>query len=311
MQLDIEARKKGIGGSDIAVIVGLNKYKTSVELWMEKTGRAAPQRENNKMHWGHLLEDVVAREYARQTGLEVLDGVNLVDGIRRGNTDRMVPDARKILEIKTAGHFAAAEWGEPGTDEIPDAYLCQVQWYLGLLNPDEYVSADVPVLIGGQDYRVYHVERNDELIGQLIEAGERWWRDYVVADRAPEADGTVEDARARLSLFPRDNGQILQSTAEIDDIAHRLARARAQLKAAEEVEESLSARLKAVIGDAAGIAGPDWSATWKTSKGASKTDWKAVASELNAPAELIAAHTRQASGSRRFLPKFNFDVSAE
>ena len=308
MSLDIEARKKGIGGSDIAAIVGLNKYKTPIQLWLEKTGRAPPPKYNDAMRWGNILEDVVARHYAETTGLEVLEGVNVVDGIRRGNTDRMVPSAHKFLEIKTTGHFGAAEWGEPGTDEIPDSYLCQVMWYFGLLDPAEYVSADVPVLIGGQDYRVYHVERNPELIGQLIEEGERWWRDYVVADRAPEADGSIADARARLSLYPKDDGQMLQSTPEIDELARQLAQARAQLKAAEEVEEGLSARLKAVIGDASGIAGADWKATWKLSKGTSKTDWKAVAEELKAPAELVAAHTKTSAGSRRFLPTFKFSI---
>lgn len=311
MELDIAARQLGIGGSDIGVIVGVNKYKTPIELWLEKTGQAKPQIENPKMHWGNVLEDVIAQEYARQTGLEVLDGVNLVDGIRRGNTDRMVPSARKILEIKTAGHFAASEWGEEGTDEIPDSYLVQVAWYLSLLDPAEYDSADVPVLIGGQDYRVYSVRRNEELIGQLVEIGERWWRDHVVADIPPQPDGTLDDARARLALYPRDDGEMLISTPEIDELARQLARAKAQAKAAEEVEEGLSARFKALIGDASGIVGADWRATWKAAKASRKTDWQAVAKAVGASPELIAAHTNEVPGSRRFLPTFKFDLSAE
>ena len=70
----LQARKAGIGGSDIAALLGLSKYKTPLQLWMDKTGRADENFDADsleRMHWGTVLEDVVARHYADQRGVKV------------------------------------------------------------------------------------------------------------------------------------------------------------------------------------------------------------------------------------------------
>ena len=61
----VEARKSGIGGSDVASIMGLNKYSSPLEVWMEKTGRAETPDISDKppVYWGVILEDVVADEF--------------------------------------------------------------------------------------------------------------------------------------------------------------------------------------------------------------------------------------------------------
>ena len=302
----LNQRKKGIGGSDIAAIVGLNPWNTPVDVWMQKTGRVPPKEETASMHWGHNLESVIADEYSRVTGNLVEPGVHAECGCRLGNTDGMVPKAKRILEIKTASPFMAKEWGEPGTDEIPEYYLTQVQWYLGLLPEDEYEGADVPVLIGGNDFRIYRVERNPELIGQLIEIGEAWWRDHVVADVAPEPDGTLEDMRARLALHPKDDGSVLSSTPEIDALARELAEAKEAMKAAEIQVDALELQLKNIIGASSGIKARDWSCTWKASKDTLKVDWEAACIRAGVSSDIIDACTTIKPGSRRFLfkPKF-------
>ena len=299
-------RAKGIGGSDIAAICGLSPFQTAVDVWMTKTGRAAPKAETPAMHWGHNLEAVVADEYAKVTGFELRPGVHIASGCRVGNTDRMVPGAKRILEVKTASPYKANEWGEPGTDEIPEHYLTQVQWYLGLLPADEYEAADVPVLIGGNDFRIYHVERDDTLIAQLIEIGEAWWRAYVEADVPPEPDGSLDDMRARLALHPKDTGSMLDATPELDALARQLADARQALADAEAQKDALELQLKNLIGDASGISGAEWSCTWKRSKDSKATDWKEACARAGVTKDIIDACTSVKPGSRRFLfkPKF-------
>ncbi len=300
-------RSTGIGGSDIAAIVGLSPRQSSIDVWLQKKGLAPAKEESSAMHWGHNLEDVIAREYAEKTGFVVEPGVHLRNGFRLGNTDRMVPSQRRILEVKTASGFVAREWGTEGTDEIPDHYLCQVQWYLGLLDPADFNCADVPVLIGGNDFRIYHIERNDELIGQLIEAGERWWTDYIVGDKAPEPDGTICDMRSRLILHPKDNGRMLDATPELDDLARKLDEAKAVLTSAEGQVEDLELQMKTIIGDASGVAGADWSCTWKKSKDSKATDWKAACTKAGVSQDIIDACSTVKPGARRFLFKTKFD----
>ena len=299
-------RQKGLGGSDIAAIIGLSPWTTPIDVWMQKTGRAGAKEETAAMHWGHNLESVIADEYARVTGNMVMPGVHLVNGCRVGNTDGMVPGQKRILEVKTASPFAAKDWGEPGTDEIPEYYLTQVQWYLGLLPEDEYEGADVPVLIGGNDFRIYKVDRNPDLISQLTEYGETWWKKYVDTDEAPPTDGTVEDLRSRILLHPADDGTMLASTADIDSLARELAEAREAMKGAEAQVEALELQLKNIIGDSSGIKGSDWSCTWKASKPSRKTDWEAACMKAGVSPAIIDECTSIRPGSRRFLfkPKF-------
>ena len=303
----LEQRRKGLGGSDIAAICGLSPFAGAIDIWLQKMGMAPPKPETAAMHWGHNLEDVIAQEYARATGNEVLPGVHLQNGCRVGNTDRMVPGAKRILEVKTASPYMAGEWGEPWTDEIPEHYLTQVQWYLGMLDPAEYEGADVPVLIGGNDFRIYRVDRDDDLIAQLIDIGESWWREFIEGNKAPEPDGSMDDMRSRLTLHPKDNGQMLEATPEMDDLARQLDEAKAALTSAEGIVEDLELQMKTIIGDASGVTGTDWSCTWKAPKASKTTDWKAVCAKAGVAQAIIDEFTTSKNASRRFLfkPKFS------
>lgn len=303
----LEQRRKGIGGSDIAAICGLSPFSRPIDVWLSKTGRAPSQEESSAMHWGHNLEAIIADEYARVTGYKVEPGVHLEKGICVGNTDRMVPCANRILEVKTSSSFMAKHWGEPGTDEIPDYYLTQVQWYLGMLDPEEYNSADVPVLIGGNDFRIYHVERNQALINELVDIGESWWKKYVETDEPPACDGSLDDMKSRLVLHPKDDGSELVSNADIDALAHMLFSEREMLSQVQERVEALELKMKTLIGDASGIKGADWSVTWKASRDSKKVDWQAACLKAGVSQDIIDACTTMKSGSRRFLfkPKFS------
>jgi putative phage-type endonuclease len=301
-------RRRGLGGSDIAAIVGISPFRKAIDVYLDKKGLAPHLNETPSMHWGHRLEGVIADEYAALTGYRVEPGVHLERGCMVGNTDRMVPDAGRILEVKTASPFAAKDWGIAGTDAIPDYYLTQVQWYLGLLSADEYVGADIPVLIGGNDFRVYHVERNDELIAELQAIGQEWWARFIEGNETPAPDGSLEDMQSRLTLHPKDNGEILSSTGELDALAMKLEKAKAQLSEAEKHVEELELKLKNVIGDASGIEGTLWSATWKAPRASNVTDWKAVCQAASVPAELIRQFTKEKKASRRFLFKSRFET---
>lgn len=210
----LEARSRGIGGSDAAVALGLSPWKTALELWREKRGEGEPVPETEPMRWGTLLEPVIRQEYANRTGRVVRVPTDTLTHASLpfilANVDG-VTDDRRLFEAKTAR--SAQGWGEPGTDAIPQPYLIQVQHYLLVLG---YEVADVAVLIGGSEYRQYEVTADAELQEMLIEGEADFWR-HVESGQAPELD--LESPRALeivRKLFPGTNGQRVTADAALD-----------------------------------------------------------------------------------------------
>ena len=200
-------RAKGIGSSDAAAAIGLSSYKCALSLWLEKTGRQPSEDLSNKeaVVWGTVLEPVVAKMYAERTGRKVRR-VNAVlqhpeHAFMLANLDREVitEDGTGVLEIKTAGFYSAQLW----EDGVPVAYQCQVLHQLAVTG---HAWADVAVLLGGQEFRIYRIERDEEKIGDLIRREAHFWQ-QVRQDWQPEPDGSSDAAAALGWLFPRDDGQ--------------------------------------------------------------------------------------------------------
>jgi putative phage-type endonuclease len=176
----LQVRKGGIGSSDAAAAVGLNPYKSQLELWMEKTGqdeqlpKADPHDESSPLYWGTLLEPIVAAHYTRRTGNKVRR-VNAVlqhptEPWMLANLDREVigtPEVQ-ILECKTAGINGARLW----KDGVPEYVQLQVMHQLAVTGSR---AADVAVLIGGQDLQVHRIERDEALIANLMALERQFW----------------------------------------------------------------------------------------------------------------------------------------
>lgn len=187
----LKQRQSGIGGSEIAAIVGLNPYTTPMQVWESKVNPIADEETSEPAYWGNTLEEVVAKEYAKRTGRKI-QRVNTqmrhpIFSFAIGNVDRAVinpsiagnvrwKDGKlttdRLLECKTANGFSVKQWGESGSDYVPDAYLIQCQWYMGVTGAS---ITDLAVLIGGQDFRIYTINRDDELIDDLLNQGAAFW----------------------------------------------------------------------------------------------------------------------------------------
>lgn len=300
-------RKSGIGGSDAAAILGLSPWATPVQVWLDKTGRAADREETEAMRIGTELEDFVARRYMAETGRTVQRYNRMVHrGCLLGNFDRLVvPEGEKVashmgdvrtdtvLECKTSSR----EWD----GEVPLYYQTQVQHYMGL--ESRLVHADVACLfLGRKHFEVFRVERDDEVIKAMQERLTAWWDEYVAGDKMPPP---ANEADCKL-LWARSNpGKTVEATDEIAAKLLKYADAKATEKAAKEIATGLQSAICAAMGDAEVLVGPDGRPllTWKSAKDSSKTDWEALARELGATPEQIAAHTKTNPGSRRFLPK--------
>lgn len=300
-------RRKGIGGSDAAAILGLSPWATAVTVWLDKTGRTAQTPANNAMRIGTELENLVATLYCENTGREVQRYNTMLHREHLlGNIDRLVvPEGGKIashmgvirtdtlLECKTSSR----EWD----DGVPIYYQTQVQHYMGL-DPN-LAHADVACLfLNRKHFETYRVERDDEVIGMMQTRLNEWWERHVERDEMPPP---VCEADCRL-LWARSNpGKSVMATPEIEGLVEQYRRLKAEEKSAKEQAGDMQSEICTFLGDAEILTGFDGRPilTWKSAKDSVKTDWEGVAKALNAPEELIAEFTATTVGSRRFTVK--------
>jgi predicted phage-related endonuclease len=252
------------------------------------------------MEWGRRLEDAVAQKYADDNGVE-LQKVDFMtrDGWMGATPDRLIVGKKKGLEIKTAGFRTAKLFGEAGSDQIPETYLCQCAWYLAVADLDEW---DLAVLINGSDYRVFNIQRSARLENRLIEIATQFRERHILAQVPPPIDGSKAAENYLRAIFPRQKGEeLIPATQEISDLATALSAAKMTLAQYEAEVSEIENKIKAAIGDAPGIQGETWKATWKAGKDTTKVDYKAIVADLKAPKDLVEKHTVIAPASRRFL----------
>lgn len=317
----LEKRRAGLGGSDIGAILGLSHYRTPVDVWAEKTGRASGQEETLQMRFGTYAEEFVAREYTAKTGNAVQRFTSMLrhpSAPVLGNVDRLViPSGAKVashkteirtdlgLECKTANAFAAFnsdDWGEEGTDQIPSAYLVQCATYMALTGCRSW---DLAVLFGNQEVRVYSLKRDNELEAEIIARASEWWDRHIVADVPPEPTCEADIKR----LYPSDNGTAIEASPKTMELIARALQLKDQIAALEvELEGDKKAgsigvigSLKAYMGEASRIvlSGDDL-VTWKQAKPTIRFDTKVF--QIDHP-ELHQQYLKAGESSRRFLIK--------
>ena len=292
-------RAKGIGSSDAAAAIGLSSYKCALSLWLEKTGRQPSEDLSNKeaVVWGTVLEPVVAKMYAERTGRKVRR-VNAVlqhpeHAFMLANLDREVitEDGTGVLEIKTAGFYSAQLW----EDGVPVAYQCQVLHQLAVTG---HAWADVAVLLGGQEFRIYRIERDDDKIADLIQREAQFWS-CVTNDQQPEPDASDDAERALLSLFPADNGQTLDFTesGEFNHLFAELLKIRHSKEDIEQQESVLKHRIQAALGSATAAIFQQGKVTWRKAKDRLVPDLDKLSQEHP---ELLQQYAKAIPGSRRF-----------
>ena len=300
----LTVRKGGIGSSDAGAAVGLNPYKSPLELWMEKTGREAglpktdPNDETSPMYWGTLLEPIVAAHYTKRTGNKVRR-VNAVlqhpsEPWMRANIDREVvgsPDVQ-ILECKTAGMNGARLWKEG----VPEYVQLQVMHQLAVTGKQ---AADVAVLICGQELQVHRIERDESMIAQLIDLERYFWR-FVELDIAPPADGSNSAEVALRALYPRDNGQSLDLVhdTEMSAAFSDLLAVRQLLTTQTQLEAQLKQRIQQRMGDVTKAVFDGGEVSWKRSKDGLGLDLEKL---LKDQPDLPQRYPLVKPGSRRFL----------
>lgn len=213
----LEDRRKGIGGSDVATILGLNKWKSPYQLWLEKTGQVElEETDSEPAYWGNVLEEVVAKEFTERTGKKVRRRNKVFEHqdypFLRANIDRDVIGENAILECKTANQFLAKDWDD---EEIPMSYLCQIQHYMNVLERD---FAYIAVLIGGQKFIWKKVERDQELIDLITKRLVEFWQMNVVDGNEPPIDGSSATSDFLNERYSEEGTNEIMLPSEFDNL---------------------------------------------------------------------------------------------
>ena len=325
----LEARKAGIGGSDIGAIMGLSKWKSPVDVWLDKTGRTEPDLEMSEpAYFGIELESFVAAEYSKRSGNKVqrvnqaikhpehswmlanIDRAVVADGSRaRLDKDGKLVGIKGLLECKTASAYLEREWSD---ESAPLAYVAQCQWYMAVTGAE---WCDLAVLIGGQKYVCHRIEREERLIDAIIDAGYQFWFNNVLAD-VPPTPRTPEET---LALFPTNASDDLVLAS--DDIMHALEAYQLLKQQAKRVDDEMAvvkAAIQSFIGPHSGVCDLQGSplATWKQNKPSQKTNWKDAAAEIKSELieaghddlaeivrDIINKHTTEQPGARPLIIK--------
>lgn len=298
----LKLRRKGIGGSDASAVSGLNRYKSPVGVFLDKTGQIEPEEAGEAAYWGNVLEDVVAREFSLQSGLRVQRSNKLYQHPKYefmlGNVDRLIMDKGGrgigILECKTASAYKADEWND---ERVPDEYAIQLQHYMAVLGVDYGYFA---VLIGGQKFQYKLVERNNKIIDSLIQIEDEFWNKHVVPGIPPMIDGSDASSDLLNQLYPFSSPA---TEIILDDkqagLVKRLVAAKEDAALAAEQVKRYENELKAIMGEnELAIYNGETLLSWK-SNDTSRIDSKRLKKEQP---NLYEKYVNTTS-SRRFLVK--------
>lgn len=257
----LNARKRGIGGSDASVILGFNKWKSPFQLYLEKAGEFTEEIDNEFIYWGNVLEDIVAKEFEKRTGKKVRRRnqmfVHPEHDFMIANIDRDVVGERALLECKTTNTFNSNAWDG---DEIPAEYICQVQHYMAVLG---YEKAYIAVLIGGNKFVWKEVERDDEFIELMIQHEKHFWENHVLAGQTPAIDGSPSATELLNKLYPTDNGETVMLDSESERLIEAIESLKAEKKQLEEQLKTYENQLKMTLEDASEGVSSRYKVTYK------------------------------------------------
>jgi putative phage-type endonuclease len=237
-----EFRKRGIGGSDVGTVLGINKYDTAVRLFHEKIGSVQPRRDDNeRMFWGRTNEETIARIWQYYDGtkdgyLENYKNEKIVRSCRNMNgylvnpkypwlfasVDRLINikggfnlitgetlTENGILECKNMGYWMSKIW----EDGIPIYHLAQIHVYMAILETD---YAEIAMLVDGADFKVEPVQRDEKLMERILSITKSWWYDRVVPAQEARARREMADMQGNTAEAERMDAVIQRYEPEPD-----------------------------------------------------------------------------------------------
>jgi putative phage-type endonuclease len=247
-------RRRGLGGSDAATVLGWGGYASPLEVYADKISTAATSNDeddNEAQQWGRILEAVIAREWARRENKLIRRGPALVQSTRwpwmLASVDRLVVARTKphdpvaILECKNRSSWVGQEWD----DELPGDVTAQTLHYCAVFGlPRAYVAC----LVGGNQLRTYTLDPTEDMLAELAEAEREWWETHVVGRTLPPLTASASNRDALSRLYPNPDG-IVELNPDGVELLRRRAKAFSIKKDACEEVDGLDDEVRLLLGD--------------------------------------------------------------
>lgn len=279
-----------IGASEVGAILGLDSFRSRMDVWARKTGRTESDGGSNATFLGQHLEHAIATMFEEQHGVQIRRWDSMFSTSKpwlRATPDRvllyddMTPEFRKeygvdpgecfMIEIKTTGLAGfmppsqlAQSWGPDGGSKVPAKYAAQVQVQmfvgnemLGELGAGYFARSFLKALIPGRGAPEFMLRLVPDIQEQFLEGIERFVLDHLVTDVPPPAtDAHDWRALADAVRVPMRSKTMIPTTADLDAAIVAYIAARDAMKQAEEEKEAAGAKLKMAIGDCYGVQSP-------------------------------------------------------
>ncbi len=257
----LDFRRKGIGGSDAGAIAGVSPWASPLDVYLEKIGESPESDFGEPAYWGNVLEDVVAKEFQKRTGLKVQKRNAILQHSDHpwmlANVDRLIVGEKIGLECKTTNAFLKSDWDE---DKIPDHYLLQCAHYMAVTGLEAWYIA---VLIGGNTFKFKRIERDEDLINNLIQVEKSFWENYVLAKEMPEPDGSAAATKLLGRLYSDSTKTTIELPNEADSLISEYQEYGDMEKRYKTLKDESSNKLKAMLeNNEIGITA-DHKVTWK------------------------------------------------
>lgn len=244
----LDWRRKGITGTDVSAIFGMNQYKSAYQCYQDKLGLLPQIEDNNRMRMGRDMEDIVAKWFVEETGFKVENRYAIYQHATYpwmlANIDRWIVGQKAVLECKTAMFmFQKDKWGATGTDEVPDDYLFQVYHYMIVFGVRKAFLA--VIFTDTKEFRHYEFDLNEALAEQIIAGTKEFWHDNVLAKVEPNLV-TMEDV---ISKYPNDTKESLVADDATLELCLKHEKNRQEMKDLEKSQEFLKICIGKVIGE--------------------------------------------------------------
>lgn len=291
----LQYRKQGIGGSDAGAVCGLNPYRTAIQVYYDKTSDSIEEIDNEAMRQGRELEEYVAKRFCEASGKKVRRANAMFydekNPFMLADVDRMIVGENAGLECKTASPYSEEKWRD---DKIPLSYQLQCYHYMSVCNADTWYIA---VLIYGRDFKYYRIERDDEVIENLIRIEKEFWNEYVLKQVIPDPDGS-KTAEAAIAERFKESKSITIPLTGFDERLERRQEILSLLEKIETEKRQIDQELKLYLGNAEIAENEHYRVAWKNVS-RSSIDGKRLKAEQP---EIYEKYQRETT-SRRFTVK--------
>lgn len=270
-------RTRGIGGSDAGAVCGLNPYVSAIDVYLEKTGKREPKKDNEAMRQGRDLESYVAQRFEESTGKRVRrkNAILVHDehDFMIANIDREVVGENSILECKTASVYASESWSDGKT---PEHYEIQCRHYMAVTGATKCYLA---CLILNKEFIIREFERDEETENRLVSIEKHFWETYILKDEMPPPDGTEAAAEAIKMLYGDSDADktinlygVSDSLARYDELDELTEKLKAE-------KEQIKQKIMLEMEDAETAFSGARKITWKRQNGRVTIDGKKLESE--------------------------------